>query len=141
AEVRRQVKPPIVADESVYTAHDAMALARAGAADVFSIYVGKSAGIGPARKIAAVAEAAALACTVGSNLELGVGTAAMIHLALATPAIVADQFPCDIIGPLYYEDDILAEPLPITGGRACAPERPGLGVDLDEKKVERYRVK
>ncbi len=141
ADVRRQVIPPIVADESVYTAHDAMALARAGAADVFSIYVGKSAGISPARKIAAVAEAAGLACTVGSNLELGIGTAAMIHLALSTPGIAAEEYPCDIIGPLYYEDDILAEPLPITGGQARADERPGLGVDLDEKKVERYRVK
>ncbi len=141
AEVRRQLEIPVVADESVYTPQDAMALARAGAADVFSVYTGKSAGIGPARKIAAIAEAAGLACTVGSNLELGVGTAAMVHLALATPGITAEEYPCDIIGPLYYEDDILAEPLPIKGGQARAPDRPGLGVELDEHKVERYRVR
>ncbi len=64
----------------------------------------------------------------------------MIHLALSTPGIGAEEFPCDIIGPFYYEDDLLAEPLPLKGGEARAPEKPGLGVELDEEKVEKYRV-
>ncbi len=58
ADVRNHVDVPIMADDSVYSPQDAMALVRAGAADVLSIYVGKSGGIGPARSIAAVAEAA-----------------------------------------------------------------------------------
>lgn len=139
AEVRRQVSIPIMADESVATLQDAMALVRASAADILSVYVGKG-GLGVARKIAVVAEAAGIVCTVGSNLELGIGSAAMIHLALATPAIDAETFPCDIIGPFFYESDILAEPLPIQAGIASAPSRPGLGVALDERLVERYRV-
>ena len=106
---------------------------------MFSIYIGKSAGIGPARQIAAVAEAAGLACTIGSNLEMGVGSAAMIHFAMATHAI-ADEFPCDIIGPMFYTDELLQEPLPIVGGQARPHEKPGLGVELDEEKVRRYRV-
>lgn len=140
AEVRRQVSIPIIADESVYSPQDGLAIARAGAADALSIYVGKAAGIGPARKVAAIAESAMLGCTIGSNLELGPGTAAMIHLAMATPGITAQQFPCDIIGPLYYTDEILTEPLAIRGGRAQPSDRPGLGVELDEEKVRRYRV-
>ncbi|MEZ4675395.1 MAG: mandelate racemase/muconate lactonizing enzyme family protein [Caldilineaceae bacterium] len=91
------------------------------------------------RAIAAVAEAAGLVCTVGSNLELGIGNAAMIHLALATAAIAAERFPCDILSPFYYESDLLTEPLPIEAGRATAPDGPGLGVTLDDKLVERYR--
>ena len=86
------------------------------------------------QKIAAVAEAAGLVCTVGSNLEMGVASAAMIHLAMATPAIAAEEFPCDILGPFFYEDDMLAEPLPIQAGKASPFERPGLGVELDERK-------
>ncbi len=139
-EVRARAGLPIVADESVYGAEDARVLARAGAADVFSIYVGKAGGIGPARKIAAVAQEAGLTSTVGSNLELGVASAAMIHLAMATPGIGAEEFPCDIIGPLYYESDIVRDPLRLGGGRALPPEGPGLGVELDEGMVERYRV-
>lgn len=139
ADVRRQIRLPILADESVYSAQDALALARAQAADVFSLYVGKG-GIGPARQIAAVAEAAGLACTVGSNLELGIGNAAMIHLALATPGIAAEEFPCDILSPFFYETDLLEEALPIRGGEARPPAGPGLGVRLDEEKVAFYRV-
>jgi len=140
ADVRNQVNIPIMADESVNSVEDAMSLARAGAADVLSVYVGKGGGVGTARKIAAVAEAAGLVCTVGSNLEMGVASAAMIHLAMATPAIAAEEFPCDILGPFFYEDDFLAEPLPIQAGKASPFERPGLGVELDEQKVKRYRV-
>jgi L-alanine-DL-glutamate epimerase-like enolase superfamily enzyme len=140
ADVRANVPVPVMADESVNTPQDAMALVRAGAADIFSVYVSKGGGIGPARKVAAIAEAAGLTCTVGSNLELGVASAAMIHLAMATPGIGAEEFPCDIIGPFYYEDDLLVERLPIQGGSARPLEKPGLGVELDDQKLARYRV-
>ena len=139
AELRRKIRVPVIADESIYTLQDAKMLALLGAADVFSIYVGKAGGIGPARQIAQFAESAGLKCTVGSNLELGVGSAAMVHLAMAARGVAAEEFPCDIIGPFYYEDDIVREPLPIKPGEARPNERPGLGVELDDEKVERYR--
>lgn len=140
AEVRRNVPVPIIADESIYTLADAKMLARAEAADVFSIYVGKAGGIGPALAIAEFAHSVGIKCTIGSNLELGVGSAAMIHLALSAPGIDAETYPCDIIGPLFYEDDVLVEPLPIAGGSARSNNRPGLGVELDDAKVDKYRV-
>jgi L-alanine-DL-glutamate epimerase-like enolase superfamily enzyme len=139
-DVRRNIPVPLMADESCYTLQDAMALARAGAADILSLYVGKGGGLGPARKMAAVAEAAGLTCTVGSNLELGIASAAMTHLATASPGIGAEEFPCDILGPLAYEHDLLAEPLDLHDGSVKAPEKPGLGVSLDEGMLARYRV-
>lgn len=141
ADLKKLIRLPIVADESVYTLQDAKTLARLNAADVFSIYVGKAGGIGEARKIAQFAHSVGLKCTVGSNLELGVGSAAMVHLAIATHAITAEEFPCDIIGPFFYQDDIVREPLPIKPGEARPNTTPGLGVELDEEKVERYRVR
>lgn len=140
AEVRRQVSAPVVADESVYSPQDARAIVKAKAADALSVYIGKSAGIELSCEIASIAEAANLGCTIGSNLELGVGTAAMIHLGVAMRGITADAFPCDIIGPLYYRDDILQEPLSLTGGKALRIDRPGLGIELNDEKVEMYRV-
>jgi L-alanine-DL-glutamate epimerase-like enolase superfamily enzyme len=139
AEVRRVAHVPLIADESVFSAQQAMAVAREGAADVFSLYVGKTGGIQGAQQMAAVAEAAGIACTVGSNLELGVASAAMIHFALSTPAVRAEAFPCDIIGPFYYDADILTEPLDIQNGRARIGERPGLGIALDEAVVAQFR--
>jgi L-alanine-DL-glutamate epimerase-like enolase superfamily enzyme len=141
ADVRGKVPVPIIADESLNSLQDAMALVRTGAADVLSLYIGKGGGIGPARKTAAVAEAAGITCTVGSNLELGIASAAMIHLAMATQGIGAEDYPCDILGPFFYEDMLLKEPLPIKGGEARPLEQPGLGVELDEQKVEHYRVR
>jgi muconate cycloisomerase len=140
AEVRRSIPVPVIADESVFTLKDARVIAALKAADVFSIYVGKAGGIAEAMKITQFAQAQNLKCTVGSNLELGVGSAAMVHLALASRGVTAEEFPCDIIGPLFYEDDIVREPLPIKPGEARANDKPGLGVELDEEKVERYRV-
>jgi muconate cycloisomerase len=140
AELRRRIGLPVVADESVATLQDARALAVAGAADVFSLYVGKAGGIGPAAAIAQFAAGVGIKCTIGSNLELGVGSAAMIHLALASPGVTAEEYPCDIIGPFFYEDDVVREPLPIAPGQAGANGRPGLGVELDEEKVAKYRV-
>lgn len=140
AAVRRAVGLPVVADESLYTLADARQLARAGACDVFSIYIGKAGGIGPAGAIADFALGRGIACTIGSNLELGVGSAAMIHLGLAHRGVTPDAYPCDIIGPFFYEDDVLKEPLSLSGGRAVPTDRPGFGVELDEAKVEKYRV-
>jgi muconate cycloisomerase len=140
AAVRQAAGLPIVADESLYTLADAKQLVRAEACDVFSIYVGKAGGLGPAKAIADFALEHGIACTIGSNLELGVGSAAMIHLGLSHCGITPDVYPCDVIGPFFYEDDILTEPLSLNGGRAVVGDRPGLGVELDERKVAKYRV-
>ncbi len=140
ADVRQRTGMTVLADESVYTVQDALGLVRVNAVDAMSIYVGKSGGIAAARKIAAVAEGAGLGCTIGSNIEMGIGSAAMIHLGMCTPGVTAEAFPCDIIGPFYYTDELLTEPLPIEPGKARPHERPGLGVELDWEKVARYRV-
>lgn len=138
-DVRRNVTVPIMADESCYTLQDAMAICRAGAADILSIYVGKGGGIGPARKMAAVAEAAGLTSTIGSNLELGIASAAMAHVAISSPGVGAEEFPCDILGTLGYEHDLLAETLDYRDGKIYVPQKPGLGVELDESALARYR--
>jgi len=131
---------PIIADESLYSLSDAHMLARNKACDVFSIYIGKAGGIGPARAIADFALSQGIACTIGSNLELSVASAAMTHLGLAHRGITPDTYPCDIIGPFYYEDDIVKAPLTIAPGAARASDKPGLGVELDDEKIEMYRV-
>jgi muconate cycloisomerase len=87
-----------------------------------------------------IAEAAGLTCTVGSNLELGVASAAMAHLAMASPGIGAEEFPCDILGPVSYLDDVVEEPIEYARGRVRASDRPGLGVALDDAKLKKYAL-
>jgi muconate cycloisomerase len=139
AEVRRATRIPVMADESLFTLDDAWGLAAARACDVFSVYPGKHGGIAATLEIVHVARAAGIACAIGSNLELGVGTAAMLHLAAAAREIDSETYPADLIGPLYHEADLLTEPLALGPEVARVPQGPGLGVELDEKQIERWR--
>lgn len=140
AELRREVAVPIMADESVFTLQDAWQLTLHRAADILSIYPGKHGGIGATADIVAVARAAGLRCTIGSNLELGIGTAAMLHVAAAFPEVDTDAFPADTIGPFYHEADLITDPLKLGPPAAQVPEGPGLGVQLDDAQVKRWRV-
>jgi L-alanine-DL-glutamate epimerase-like enolase superfamily enzyme len=139
AELRRTSPVPIVADEAVGTPADALAVVRADAADVLSIYCGMAGGIAAGQRIAAIAATAGLGWTIGSNLELGIGLAAHLHLAIAAPGLADELVPCDIISTFYYEADILAQPLDIAAGWATPSDRPGLGVELDHDVVDRFR--
>ena len=140
AELRRDSPCPIMADESVFTLQDAWLLTVHRAADILSVYPGKHGGIAATAEVVAVAKAAGLRCAIGSNLELGIGTAAMLHVAAAFPEIDSDSYPADTIGPLYHDADLIAAPLDLGPPHAKVPDGPGLGVELDEGQLKRWRV-
>jgi muconate cycloisomerase len=137
--LRRETSIPVMADESVFTLADAWQLASHGAADVLSVYPGKHGGIAATMEIGHVARGAGMACALGSNLELGVGTAAMLHVAVAMSNLESEVYPADAIGPLYHEADLLKEPLKLGPEYAVCPDGPGLGVELDEEQLRRWR--
>lgn len=130
ADVRRKSGIPIMADESVFTPLDALEVIRHQAADVISLYPGKHGGIRQTQQIAKMAEAAGVVCTIGSNLEREVATAAMAHVTVCTANINCERFPGDLIGPLYFTGALTKSPLQYQADRLRVPEGPGLGVDL-----------
>jgi muconate cycloisomerase len=131
AEVRRKSGIPIMADESVFTPQDALEVIRHQAADVLSLYPGKHGGIRPTQQIAKLAEAAGIPCTIGSNLEREVATAAMAHVTVCTANLQCERFPGDLIGPIYYTQPLTREPLRYEADRLWVPEKPGLGVQME----------
>jgi muconate cycloisomerase len=149
ARVAQAVEIPIMADESAWNAHDIAEIARLGAADVVSLYTTKPGGLGPAKKAAAVAEAFGLPCNVNGSAETGVGNAANLHLAASTARItetcvipittLAGREQTSVAG-VFYTDDIITEPFSFADGALTVPAGPGLGVELDEAKVAKYRV-
>jgi muconate cycloisomerase len=139
AKLRQQTTIPIMADESCFSVADAVQLVRHEAADILAVYPGKHGGLTPTREIARVAREGGILCCLGSNLELGIATAAMLHLAVAEQTIASEQFPADLIGPLYHEADLITEPLELGPGTARVPQGPGLGVELDREQLQRYR--
>jgi muconate cycloisomerase len=135
AEVRRRSGIPVMADESVFTPLDALEVIRHGAADVLSLYPGKHGGVRPTQDIARLAEAAGVPCTIGSNLEREVATAAMAHVTVATPNLQCERFPGDLIGPLYFERPLSQPPLRYAADRLFVPEGPGLGITPEDGAV------
>lgn len=128
AEVRRRSGIPIMADESVFTAQDALEVLRNQAADVLSLYPGKHGGIKATQQIAKMAEAAGVPCTIGSNLEREIATAAMAHVTTCTANLQCERFPGDLIGPVYYEQALTQTSLRYEADRLWVPEGPGLGL-------------
>ena len=139
--LRATTSIPLMADESAFSTNDAWHLTVARAVDILSVYPGKNGGILPTQAIANVAEAAGILCSMGSNLELGIASAAMLHVGVAAPAIASEEYPGDFIGPLYHDADMIAEPLNLGPEVATVPEGPGLGVEIDEAQLEQYREK
>lgn len=139
----------IVADESCWSARDALDLARQRSADCISIYLAKAGGIHGARRVAAVAEAAGLPCDVNGSIESGIGNAANLAFALAMPSVVMpavipisapeDRHPC-AVGGRYYDDDVISRPFGFRDGALLPLEGPGLGIEVDEAKVRRYAL-
>ena len=78
--LRQRTAVPIMADESCQSLHDAYDLARAQAADVFNVYVVEAGGLEAAAAILAFGAAAGIPCILGSQAEMGIGTAACAHL-------------------------------------------------------------
>ena len=129
---------PIVADESVFGTADLVRVIRADAADVVSVYVGKSGGPGRAVAMGTLAAAFGLDTLIGSNGEFGIGAAAQLHVACALPDL-ATWVPSDIIGAFYYAEDVLAEPLDSDGRVVRLGDAPGLGVTPRDDLIKEFR--
>jgi muconate cycloisomerase len=129
-----------VAHESLTTVDDAVLALRLELADIWAVTPGLHGGLVPARTIMALAQAHGLSCLIGSTVELGVATAALAHLAVATPVLDGHPVPSDIVGPLYHPEDVIRESFTVQSGRIFAPEGPGLGVTLDEARLRQFRL-
>ena len=137
AELRQRIDIPIAADESVWSPDDAWRLLRNRAVDVLNVYVSESGGPFAARGITELARFAGARSWVGSMPELGIGTAAILHVAAAMPEL---DLACDACGSLYHEADLLTSPLVVADGEAEVPTAPGLGVEVDEEELKRWRT-
>jgi len=105
---------------------------RAEAADIVSIYVGKSSALERAVESARLAGELGMDVVIGSNGEMDIGAAAQLHVACACERIAA--IPHGIIGHHFYEEDAtLVTPLDIDGLVARLPDGPGLGVEPSEE--------
>jgi muconate cycloisomerase len=150
AQVARAVDTPVMADESAWNAHDVVQIIAQRAAQIVSIYTTKPGGLYKAMEVAAVCRAAGIICNVNGSVETGVGNLANVQLAAAAPSVVLScvvpvstpaEWQTGQIGGIYYKDDLIKQPLKLVNGAIEVPTASGMGVEVDEAKVEKYRVR
>jgi L-alanine-DL-glutamate epimerase-like enolase superfamily enzyme len=122
---------PIMADESVVSPADALAVAQNRAAQSINIKLMKAGGITAALKIAGIAEAAGLPAMLGCMDESVLSIAAALHLALACENVAW----ADLDGHLDIEADAASGGVRLEKGILYPLDEPGFGVKIDRGRL------
>ena len=134
--LREQTKTPIALNESVTDPASVIEILRENAAAFILPDTHIAGGIMPCVAIGRICEAAGVPCIMHCGHDFGPKTAAMVHVAAVCKSYSLAN------DSTYYglEDDIITEPLVIESGQIAVMEKPGLGVEGDPEKLERYKV-
>jgi L-alanine-DL-glutamate epimerase-like enolase superfamily enzyme len=144
AEIRRQARGvPVMADEALFTIQDAFALAEARAVDAFCIKLYKIGGFTPARKIAAIGQAANIQLNCGGlAVQCQLEAAASAHYYASYPAkrmMGAAEFVMGLntIGP---DPIVPVTDFVVKDGYVNVPTGPGLGITVDEAALKKHTL-
>lgn len=121
----------IALDEAAMGLPLVIELIRRDAVEGLVVKVNKTGGIFYARQLCDLARNAGFKLIGSGLMDAPIGFAASVQLFAA----YGIDYPCDLNGPQHIKEDYLAEPLPMQAQQALVPERPGLGVLMDEKKI------
>jgi len=130
--VRQNVRTPIMADEGVETATDALRLIDADGMDAVSIKLWKMGGYYKSREIASVCSAANIGVHVGSTAGSQLMEAMQLHFCATIPELLAGAE----IGEFESLNEDPASGLTISDGQLSVSNRAGLGIDIDMTKLQ-----
>ncbi len=134
--LRGQTSVPVALNESVTNPASVYEILRAGAAEFILPDTHIAGGIWPCVEIGHICAAAGVPCIMHCGHDLGPKTAAMLHVAASCPAYSLAN------DTTYYGllEDILVHPLQIQSGSIAVPSAPGLGIEVDFAKIEKYKL-
>lgn len=134
--LRNRLQTPICANEDTYFQRNLLEMGRQDAIDVGVVDIIPAGGILGMKRQAGTAGDIGISLSHHCAFDLGVKTAAILHAVSTTPEV---NLAPDTV---YYawEDDIIADPFTVENGQISVPDDPGLGVTVDESKVEEYRI-
>lgn len=124
AAVTAAVDTPIMADESVRTAHDVRAIAERGAAALVNIKLAKTGGLAEALAAAEAAQVAGLGVVIGCMMESHVGVSAAAHLAAA----IAPDVMHDLDAAFWLRSSPVRGGVMLSGDALDLGAGPGIGV-------------
>jgi len=130
-EIARSTTIPVAAGERLFTRWDFEEIIAKRAVAIIQPDVSHVGGIFETRKVAAMAEAANIA--LAPHCPLGpVALAACLQVAACTPNFLCQEH-------VTLGDDYLKDPFTLEDGYIPVPTAPGLGIELDDDKVESGR--
>jgi L-alanine-DL-glutamate epimerase-like enolase superfamily enzyme len=133
AELRRNTTIAIAAGENVGNAEEVTRVAAAGALDVFQPDAAKIGGLTEMREAVAIAQAAGMRVQPHSPF-FGPAIIATLHVLATMDDAMCERFYCDL------EVSVLGDAIDVRDGTMRVPDGPGLGITVDERVIERYRV-
>ncbi|WP_447641922.1 MULTISPECIES: mandelate racemase/muconate lactonizing enzyme family protein [Chitinophagaceae] len=136
-QIVQQSPIPIMADESVFTHHDAETIIADKATTFINIKFAKSGGILEAIKINQVAEKNNIQCMLGSMMESRLALSANTHFAIANPNVRFFDLDTALLG---QREDPIINGMTYNGQEITIPELPGIGAEVDERYLKRQKA-
>lgn len=139
AQLQKQIKTPVCLDESVKTPADAEHAIGLGACRIINVKLGRVGGHSQARQVERIAREQEIPVWCGGMLESGVGRAH--NIAMAT--LAGFTLPGDVSASArYWSEDIIDPPVTVTSsGTIRAPERPGIGFEVNRARIDALTVR
>lgn len=136
--LQKQIKTPICLDESILSVDDARRAIYLKACRIINIKPGRVGGLIESKKIHDICKKNGIGVWCGGMLETGVGRAFNIAISsLPNFKYANDMSPVNF----FYKDDLVKDSFRVDAkGYIDVPDKPGLGFEIDEKKVKKYTV-
>jgi len=133
AKVRQGQPLPIAGGEGEFTVYGFRDLLATNAVDILQPDLGRVGGMTEGLRIAALAQAKNVKIAPHTGFFSSLNILAAMHFSAATPAFLTFEF-MELDHPLI---EIFTEPIPRpVNGMLALPEKPGIGYELDMKKIE-----
>jgi O-succinylbenzoate synthase len=139
AELQKQIKTPVCLDESVHSAEDARHAIDIAACRIINVKLGRVGGHAAAKSVESVCREHSIPVWCGGMLESGIGRAH--NIAMAT--LAGFTLPGDVsASSRYWKEDIIEPPVTVTpGGTIMAPDKPGIGFEVNRGLIDRLAVR
>lgn len=135
--LKKQGALPIIMDEGIVSSVELEEFIKLGCLDGVAMKPGRCGGLTAARRQIELVQNAGL-MFLGSGLsDPDVSLAASLVLYGAYDL----EYPAALNGPQFVDGSVLKQPFKVENGELSVPTGPGLGVEVDARKIEQYLVK
>ncbi|MEM4001043.1 MAG: enolase C-terminal domain-like protein [Saccharolobus sp.] len=135
-EIKKKIDIPILIDESVSDLSSLLYILKRRLADCIKLKILKQGGIDSVKMMVKICEAEKISCTIGHGFDMSISAMAELHVIASSKHVEEVN---EVGGPYdKMNDDIVCEGLEFSKGCYKINDMPGLGLTIDEDKLQKY---